>query len=77
MKSVEKFWLNMLDRGSPDVCTNIVKRELKRLDWIFQQDNDPKHMAGHTWQWLRDQTVTVLDWPSYIPDLNSTESVLE
>ena len=176
LKSVEKFRVDMFDRGSPDVCTNTVRRELKRLGWekrrgrvspllsdeqkqrrlnwclahqnfdwnnvvfsdesslwlyphtvkiwtkdnviplfprpkhspkfhmwggisargttplcifennltkeryteileghllptaqvlypdgwIFQQDNDPKHMAGHARQWLRDQTVTVL-----------------
>ena len=43
--------------------------------WMFQQDNVSKHTAGHTRQWLRDQTVTVLDWPSYSPDLNPIENL--
>ncbi|KAI4890227.1 hypothetical protein NFI96_001245 [Prochilodus magdalenae] len=38
--------------------------------FIFQQDNDPKHKAKITKEWLRDNSVTILDWPSQSPDLN-------
>ncbi|KAI3361531.1 hypothetical protein L3Q82_013680 [Scortum barcoo] len=39
----------------------------------FQQDNDPKHTAKITKEWLRNNSVTILDWPSQSPDLNPIE----
>ncbi len=37
--------------------------------FTFQQDNDPKHTAKITKEWLHNNSVTVLEWPSQSPDL--------
>uniref|UniRef100_A0A8C7GVD1 Transposase Tc1-like domain-containing protein n=1 Tax=Oncorhynchus kisutch TaxID=8019 RepID=A0A8C7GVD1_ONCKI len=38
--------------------------------WVFQHDNDPKHTARVTKEWLRKKHFKVLEWPSQSPDLN-------
>jgi len=41
--------------------------------FTFQQDNDPKHTAKITKEWLHNNSVAVLEWPSQSPDLNPIE----
>ncbi|KAG2458402.1 TCB1 transposase, partial [Polypterus senegalus] len=38
--------------------------------FIFQQDNDTKRTAKISKEWLQDNSVNVLEWPSQSPDLN-------
>ncbi|KAJ8503492.1 hypothetical protein ONZ45_g10813 [Pleurotus djamor] len=43
-------------------------------DWTFQQDNDRKHTANDTKQWLREHTIKTLDWPAHSPDISVIEN---
>ena len=45
-------------------CIQLIGR-----NFIMQQDNDPKHTANTTKDFIREKKWKVLDWPSQSPDL--------
>lgn len=56
-----------------NVLPSVRKLGLIHRSWVLQQDNDSKHRANYTKEWLRTKHWTILKWPSLSPDLNPIE----
>uniref|UniRef100_A0A3B1IQX0 Transposase Tc1-like domain-containing protein n=1 Tax=Astyanax mexicanus TaxID=7994 RepID=A0A3B1IQX0_ASTMX len=75
---------NVTDDGSSKINSEVyrqvlsanVRRNATKLigrSFILQQDNDPKHTAKKTKEFIRGKKWKTLDWPSQSPDLNPIE----
>ena len=50
-------------------------KEYLSLNWIFMQNNDPKHKAKSVMKFFENEKLNLLTWPPESPDSNPLENV--
>jgi hypothetical protein len=67
----KEVYLNVLNDAMIPSADMLFDRE----NWIFQQDNDPKHTAKVVKAYFEEENVPLMDWPTQSPDLNPIENL--
>lgn len=65
-------YIAIIDDGLHDTLDDY---KLTPSDIIFQQDNDSKHTARYSYNWLQENQLLPLWWPPNSPDMNIIENI--
>ncbi|GBC00821.1 hypothetical protein RclHR1_39850001 [Rhizophagus clarus] len=66
----EPFYVNILQSQLLPAARNMYRRR-----WCLQQDNDLKHTSHVAKEFITENGICVIDWPSNSPDLNPIENM--
>ena len=66
--------LSNLDVVQKSLMSTVREKGYQPGRWLFQQDNDSKHTAHATRDWLHANKITTISWPPDSPDLNCIEN---
>lgn len=58
-----------------DSCLFESSRKLGMPNFVFQQDNDPKHTSAHVKGYMTDRKIISMSWPPQSPDMNPIENL--
>jgi transposase len=71
-------WI-MNAEGFVNILLGNLKKSVRKIgiqdSYLFQQDNDPKHMARITREWLLYDASGLLETPPQSPDINPIENL--
>lgn len=75
--------IEITGKMNAEMYKNILKQNLTASseemglcnDFVFQQDNDPKHTSKLLKRFFEENDIQMLSWPSQSPDLNPIENI--
>lgn len=66
-----RYYINILAQN--------LKQSARKMNiadqFLFMQDNDPKHTAGVTKRYFQNTAINLLEWPAQSADLNPIENI--
>jgi len=80
---IKDFYPNSKSRMNSEIYINIleqvllpfVKKKYENDGFEFLHDNSPVHKSKMTKNWFKDNSIKLLPFPSYSPDLNPIEKI--
>ena len=66
----ENVWSKIQKNPTENLLPSARKLKLGQK-FTFQHDNDPKHTAKATLEWLRKKQINILEWPNQSPNRKS------